>query len=47
MIFNVVVDVFICHWLTVVEATETGTEGLGVSIQDLVAYIMQTEDSSC
>ena len=37
-LFNLVVDAVIRHWVTVVAATEAGTEGLGLLIWDLVAY---------
>ena len=37
-IFNVVVGAVIICWVTVVEATEVGTEGLGTSVQYLVSY---------
>ena len=37
-LFNVVVDAFIRHWVTVVDPTKEGMEGLGLSIQDLEAY---------
>ena len=37
-IFNVVEDVVICHWLTVLEAMEAGAEGFGALVQDLAAY---------
>ena len=40
-IFNVIVDAVIRHWVVVVVVvvpTEYGTEGLFLSIQDLVAY---------
>ena len=37
-LFNVVMDVVIHHWVTVVEQTEEGMEGLLLSIQDLEAY---------
>ena len=32
MLFNVVMDTFILHWVIVVEAKEEGGEGLGLSI---------------
>ena len=38
MVFNVVVDSVIRHWLTVVAPTEVGTEGLGETIQELAAF---------
>ena len=37
-LFNVVVDVVICHWVTVVAPTKAGMVGFGLSIQDLGAY---------
>ena len=37
-LFNVVVDVVICHWVTVMAPTKDGMEGFGLSIQDLGAY---------
>ena len=37
-IFNVVVDAFIHHWVTLVTPTEVGTGGLGLTIIDLAAY---------
>ena len=37
-IFNVVVDAVICHWLTVMTPTESGTGGLGLTIIDLADY---------
>ena len=37
-IFNLVIDAFIRHWLTVVIPTEAGTGGLGLTIIDLTAY---------
>ena len=36
-IFNVVMYVIICHWEMVVAATKAGAEGIGGSIQYLVA----------
>ena len=33
-----VVESIIHHWVTVVTATEKGTEGLGMSVWDLVVY---------
>ena len=38
MIFNVVVDAVISHWVEVVTPTEVGTGGLGLPIVDLAAY---------
>ena len=38
MVFNVLVDTVIGHWVTVVALTEAGAEGLGVSIHYLAAY---------
>ena len=38
MIFIVVMDAVILHWVKVVAATEAGAEGLGVLIQVLAAY---------
>ena len=35
-LFNVVMDAVICQWVTVVEATEEGMEGLDLSIWDMV-----------
>ena len=32
------VDAVICHWMAVVEETEEGMEGIGMSIWDLAAY---------
>ena len=43
MIFNVVVDVVIRHWVMVVAATEAGAEVLGTSIQDLASYFYAGE----
>ena len=37
-LFNVVMDAVICQWVTVVEATEEGMEGLGLLIWDLAEY---------
>ena len=37
-LFKVVVDAVICHWVTVVTATEEGMEGLGMSIRDFAEY---------
>ena len=37
-IFNVVVDDFICHLVTVVTSTEARTGGLGLTIIDLMDY---------
>ena len=37
-IFNVVVNDVILYWVAVVAPTEYGTEGLVLSIQDLVVY---------
>ena len=34
-IFNVVIDAVICHWVTVVTPTASGTVGLGLTIIDL------------
>ena len=39
MIFKIVVDAIIRHWVVVVAATEAGTEGLSTSMQDLVVYL--------
>ena len=39
MIFNVVVDVIIRHWVKLVTPTEVGTGGLGLTIIDLAAYL--------
>ena len=36
-LFNVVMESVIRHWMKVAAATEAGTEGLGLSIRDLVA----------
>ena len=38
MIFNMVVDAVICHWVTVVMPTEAGRGGIGQTIIDLEAY---------
>ena len=38
MIFNMVVDAVICHWVTVVNLEEEGTGGLGMTIIDMAAY---------
>ena len=38
MIFNVVVDVIIRHWVKLVTPTEAITGGLGLTIIDLAAY---------
>ena len=38
-LFNVVVDAFIRHWVTVVDPTEDGMERLGLQIRDLVWYL--------
>ena len=37
IIFNVVVDAVICHWVMVVTPPEAGTGGLGLTIIDLAA----------
>ena len=37
-LFNVFMYSAIIHWVTVVALTKAGMEGLGLSIQDLVAY---------
>ena len=37
-ISNVVVDDFICHWVTAVTPIEAGTGGIGLIIIDLVVY---------
>ena len=37
-IFNVVMDVIICHCVAVVAPTEDGMEGLVISIQELASY---------
>ena len=37
-ISNVVVDAIICYWVAVAKPTGDGTEGLGLSIQDLAVY---------
>ena len=39
MIFNVVVDVIIRHWVKLVTPTEAITGGLGLTIIDLAAYL--------
>ena len=39
MIFNVVVDSVVRHWMTVVMPTEAGVGGLGLTIIDLEAYL--------
>ena len=36
---HMVVEATIFHWVEVVVPTKDGTEGLGVSIQNLVAYL--------
>ena len=38
ILFNVVLDTIIRHWVTVVEATKEGMEGLDLSITDMVEY---------
>ena len=38
MIFNVVMDAVIRHWVLVVVLSEEGTGGLGMNIMDLAAY---------
>ena len=38
-IFNTVVNTVIRHWVALVASTKDGTEVLGLSIQDLVAYL--------
>ena len=38
-IFNTVVNTVIRHWVALVAPTKDGTEVLGLSIQDLVAYL--------
>ena len=38
MIFNVLVESAISHWVMVVAAMEAGTEGLGDLVKDLAAY---------
>ena len=49
MIFNVVVDAVLWHWVTVVTATESteklGTEGLGWDIKWMAEYFMLKIDS--
>ena len=37
-IFNVAVDAVIHYWVAVVAQTEDGTEGIGLSIQDLATH---------
>ena len=39
MIFNVVADAVIRYWVTMVTPTQDGTEGLGLLIHVLVAYL--------
>ena len=38
MLFNVVMESVIHHWVTVVALTKDGREGLGLSIRELEAY---------
>ena len=37
MLFNLVMDAVICHWVMVVAATEEGTENIGILIWYLAA----------
>ena len=37
LIYNMVVDTLICHWLTVVYGEYTGSEGFGRLLKNLVA----------
>ena len=38
-LFNMFVYAVLRHWVTVVVPTKNGREGLGLSIQNLVAYL--------
>ena len=42
-LFNMVMYAVICHWVTVVEATEECMEGLGTSIHDLTVYFYSND----
>ena len=43
ILFNVVVDAVIHHWLTLVVPTEEGMELLGLLIQDLEVYFYSND----
>ena len=43
IIFNVLVDAIIWHWVTVVTTAEAGTEGISALLQDLGAYLFMDD----
>ena len=43
-IFNGVMGTVIYHWVTVVAVTESGMQGLGLSIQDFTAYLYKDDE---